>query len=182
MRDWISDVAVNVVANLVAAAVIWLLASATGYVKGNATLAAIATVIIVSALIIALSEFASGVHRRVEPGSLSSFRMNFLRSSPALLCYLTLAIGVPLIIWDIPRDMNLAWREIPSSLRTVLILVLVGTAYSVGFLRARILGRRSELEGEVPLPPLPMLLRVIPASLIVVAVGSTASIIRYGLH
>ncbi|WP_328534026.1 hypothetical protein OG836_05945 [Micromonospora zamorensis] len=184
VRDWTRDVAVNVLANLLAAAIIWLLASATGYVKGNATLTAIAAVIVVSVSFIALTEFASRVHRRVDAASMSGLRFNLLRSSPAILIYLLLTVAVPSIILDMPSGLNSAWREIPYWLRFCLLIALTGLASLAGFLRAWMLDRKGELEdeNEESLPPLPIFLRIVPAASIAIVVGSIATIFKFGMH
>ncbi|WP_146763213.1 hypothetical protein [Micromonospora noduli] len=184
MRDWTRDVAVNVVANLLAAAIIWLLVSATGYVKGNAALTAVAAVVVVSVLSVAITDFAVGAHRRVDAGSMSRFRFNLIRSSPAIFFYLLLIVAVPLTLLDIPSDLNSAWRAVPWWLRSGLMIFLAGIGYLAGFLRAWIQDRKGELEDESEelMAPLPLLLRIFPASFIVIAAMFILTVMEFGLH
>jgi uncharacterized protein with PQ loop repeat len=150
------DIGVNVFANLVAGAIIWLGVLASGYVRGNAKITAAAVAILLAAVGGVLALVVESVSTSLEQKG----RMPKLAASlPGILIYVSAIVAGIVTLFDLTPNLNAAWRSIPFGWRLLLTFVVFIICICVGVIYGWRKSKRRAVSSPNDLPKAPLLLR-----------------------
>jgi hypothetical protein len=152
------DIGINVFANLIAAAIIWLGVQATGYVRGNAKITAVAVAILSAALGSVLLLVVESVRRSLQ---LKGRMPKLAASLPGIATWVALILVAIPIVFDLTPNVVAAWRSIHPVWRLLLLFAIFIMSISLNVIFDR---RRSKRLGKTASSPddyqkAPLLLR-----------------------
>lgn len=141
------DIGINVFANLIAAAIIWLGVQATGYVRGNAKITAVAVAILSAALGSVLLLVVESVRRSLQ---LKGRMPKLAASLPGIATWVALILVAIPIVFDLTPNVVAAWRSIHPVWRLLLLFAIFIMSISLNVIFDR---RRSKRLGKTASSP-----------------------------
>jgi hypothetical protein len=165
LRQWVRDIAVNTIANLVSVSILWLIAQASGFVTSNSTLNALASLVVGLALLGAIYASVPVAAVRVTTQGHPTIG-RFIASLP----YAIVAVGEVggiLINLDVVRSTTI---EHPSTVTRVLLYSLPFAFVAALYIARRQIRRRVLRNARTP-EPYPLLMNACAIGAILLAIS-----------